>query len=143
MVDERDRAILDELKRDGRASVRTLAKRLGMRPSTVHQHMKRLKEDGVIRKYTIAVDHAQLGEELVVFMLVSGPSSKYLDRRLLGNHYVHEVFGVTGEYDVMLKLRFPGIQEFNEFVIDFRDTYSDAVTKTVTMIGTIDLKEGG
>jgi len=50
------------------------------------------------------------------------------------------VFGITGEYDMMVKLKFKDVTEFNDFIINFRDENKE-VRKTITMVATVKLKE--
>jgi len=49
------------------------------------------------------------------------------------------VYGITGEYDLILKMKFKGINEFNDFVIKFRDKHK--LGKTLTMVATIKIKD--
>ncbi len=62
-----------------------------------------------------------------------------LDQTFFKNKYIKEAFGITGEYDLLLKLKFKDVEEFNDFVIEFRKKHP--VAKTITMVGTITLKE--
>ncbi len=140
-VDEKDRAIIAMLKSDGRATMREIAKAVGMRPSTVHDRIKRMQERGVIKRFTIKVDDELLGDKLVVFMLVSGTADRYLSDDFFEHPAVRAIYGITGEYDLLIKLKFDTMRSFNRFVISFRERYSDHINKTVTMVQTTSLKE--
>jgi DNA-binding Lrp family transcriptional regulator len=100
-----------------------------------------LIQDGVIEKFTIKLNPKKLGENLTVFMLISGTLDKYFDGRFMKNEHILEVHGITGEYDLFLKLRFKDMKQFNKFVIDFRERYSRSIVKTITMVETVRLKE--
>jgi len=139
-LDDKDHKIIAQLKQNARASVRDIAKATNLRPSTVHERIKRLRNEKVIEKFTLKLNNEAMGENFIVFMLVSGGSNKYVDDKVLKNKHVKEVFGVTGEYDLMIKLKFKDVVEFNDFVIKFRDENKE-VTKTLTMIATVNLKE--
>lgn len=141
VMDEKNRQILDVLKKDSRTPVREIGKQLSIKPSTVHLRIKKMVESGLIEKFTVKLDNAQAMENFIVFMLVSGKSSQYLHNKFMNNPCVKEVFGITGEYDMMIKMKFAGIEEFNNFILDFRETYADSIEKTVTMISTVTLKE--
>ena len=140
-LDNQDMLILDHLQRDARITVRSLGKRTGIRPSTVHNRIQRLIKTGVISRFTIKIDPEKLGENLTVFMFVAGSLDKYLDDNFLQQKYILEVHGITGEYDLLLKLRFKDMKHFNRFVIDFRERYSDSITKTITMVQAARIKE--
>jgi DNA-binding Lrp family transcriptional regulator len=140
-ITDKERKILKVLKENARATIRQISKRTGIRPSTVHQRLSKMIQNGVIRRFTIDVDEALLGINLTVFMLVSGSLDKYLDKEIIGDQNLVEVSGITGEYDLLLKLKFKSMAEFNDFVIRFRERYSDNIQNTVTMVQTINLKD--
>jgi len=140
-LDSRDRAILTHLDRDGRASVRTIAQAVDLPPSTVHARMARLERQGVIRNYSVEVEPERMGLGFVAFILVSGTAERYLEAEFLAQPEVEEVAGITGEYDLMLKVRLPSLGDFNAFLMDFRDRYDAYLNKTITMVRTANLKE--
>lgn len=140
-LDDKDRKILEILESNSRTSIREIAKITGYRPSTVHQRIKRLKEEGVIQKFTVKLDDEKLNRNLVVFMLISGAMDKYLDDKAMKDPCIREIHGITGEYDLLMKLKFRDMKEFNKFIIEFRDKYSDSIAKTITMVQTVSLKE--
>jgi DNA-binding Lrp family transcriptional regulator len=139
-IDDSDRRLLDALRSNGRASLKQLAGETGMRPTTVYNRMRKLARTGVIERYTIRVNPDAVGEAFVAFVLVSGLPERFTDDWLLRNRHVAEVYGVTGEYDLLMKLRFLGKDEFNDFIMDFRDRYRRSITRTVSMIETTTIK---
>lgn len=73
-------------------------------------------------------------------MLVLGEPTKYVGDTLLSHPNIKEVFGVTGEYDLLFKLKFKDVVAFNDFVINFRKE-NKGIQKTLTMVCTATLKE--
>ena len=71
-------------------------------------------------------------------MLIKTKPSALLDK-LIHDKHVKEFFGITGEYDLLLKLKFKDVDEFNDFVIKFRK--EQAIQTTLTMVVTADIKE--
>ncbi len=140
-LDERDRAILKYLHLQGRASVRTIARSVGLPPSTVHARMARLERQGVVTNYSVNLEPQRLGLGFVAFILVSGTAERYLEEEFLARPEVEEVAGITGEYDLLLKVRLPSLEDFNTFLMDFRDRYDAYLDKTITMVRTANLKE--
>ncbi len=136
-IDNKDNKIIEELKRDSRSSIRDIAKKTSIRPSTVHQRITKLKENGIIEKFTVKLNNKLVEENFIVFMFVN--TEENLDQTFFKNKYIKEAFGITGEYDLLLKLKFKDVEEFNDFVIEFRKKHP--VAKTITMVGTITLKE--
>ena len=70
-LDATDRAILNELQADGRASHAELAARVGLSTSACHRRVRRLEADGVIAGYVMIVDTEAIGRDLDVFVEVS------------------------------------------------------------------------
>ena len=139
-LDNKDAKIIEILKEDSRLPIREIAKRTRIRPSTVHQRIQKLIENNVIKKFTVKLDNKLVNENFIVFMLVKGTTTDYIDAKTLHSSNVKEVFGVTGEYDMLIKLKFSGVDDFNKFIIDFRKDKKE-IQSTMTMVVTADLKE--
>lgn len=137
MLDNKDIKIIEQLKQDSRASVRDIAASTNLRPSTVHLRIRKLVKDGVIEKFTVKLNNEKVQEDFIVFVLLR--SEKEIDNKIFKNNAVKEVFGVTGEYDLIVKLKFPSINEFNDFIIKFRK--ENELTRTLTMVSTAVIKE--
>ncbi|MBW2984178.1 Lrp/AsnC family transcriptional regulator [Candidatus Woesearchaeota archaeon] len=138
-LDKKDLAIINILKTDARLSIRDIAKKTNIRPSTVHQRITKLRKDGVIEKFTVKLNNSAVGENFIVFMMIKTKPDVILDNKVISNKHVKEVFGTTGEYDLLLKLKFRDVQEFNDFIIKFRK--EQQVVTTLTMVATANIKE--
>jgi DNA-binding Lrp family transcriptional regulator len=139
-LDEKDEKIIRILKGNSRVPIREISKKTKIRPSTVHQRISKLISSGVIEKFTIKLNNKSVNENFIVFILVKGGTTEYIDNKILNNSHVKEVFGVTGEYDLMIKLKFENVENFHEFVLNFRKQKSE-IHSTMTMIVTANLKE--
>lgn len=137
MADKKDMAIIEELRKNSRQPVRDIAKKIKQRPSTVHMRLKKLVSEGVIERFTLKLSNKKSGENFIVFILVS--TVKNIPDSFFMNNHIKEVFGITGEYDLIMKCKFQDIDEFNKFVLAFRDY--PQINKTLTMVGTLTLKE--
>lgn len=136
-MDKKDETIIRELKKDGRTSIRDIAKATNIRPSTVHQRILKLKETGLIEKFTVKLNNKLAEENFIVFMFVATEGD--IPNKVFDDKPVKEVFGITGEYDLLLKLKFKDVEEFNRYVLEFRK--KTGIKKTITMVGTVTLKE--
>jgi DNA-binding Lrp family transcriptional regulator len=136
-LDQKDHLIIKVLRENSRGSVRDIAKSTKLRPSTVHQRLTKLQKNGVIEKFTLKVNNKAMGENFIVFVLVT--TSKDIDDKVFADYHIKEAFGVTGEYDLMLKVKFKDVEEFNDFIINFRK--NNHLRKTLTMVVTTDIKE--
>ncbi len=139
-LDEKDWKIIETLRQDSRQPVREIAKKTKIRPSTIHQRIQSLLKEKAIEKFTVKLNNKLVGENFIVFMLVKGSTTEYIDSKFLNDIHVKEVFGITGEYDMLVKLKFENVEEFNKFVIDFRKNKKE-IQSTLTMVVTANLKE--
>ena len=139
-LDNKDNKIIGILKEDSREPIKIIAKKTGIRPSTVHQRIQKLIKCRVIEKFTIKLNNKAIGENFIAFLLIKGTTSDYINNKFLNTKNVKEVFGVTGEYDVMVKLKFEDVEEFNDFIISFRKEMK-GVGATLTMVVTANIKE--
>ena len=138
-LDSKDMEILEALKQDSRKPIKELSKITGIRPSTIHQRKQKLIENKIIEKFTVKLNNKEVGENFIVLMLVKGKATDYIDSKIINNNHVKEVFGVTGEYDLLMKLKFSDINDFNNFILDFRKNKN--IQTTLTMVATANLKE--
>ena len=139
-LDQKDNKIIETLKQDSREPIREISKKTKIRPSTVHQRIQKLLESGVIEKFTIKLNNKLVGENFIVFMLVKGGTTEYIDNKILHDFHVKEVFGITGEYDLLIKLKFEDVEEFHNFILNFRKDKRE-IQSTMTMVVTTNLKE--
>ena len=137
MMQEKDFKIIDVLKENSRLAIRDIAKKTGLRPSTVHDRITKLSKDNIIERFTVKLNNKEVGENFIIFMFLT--TSNDLEASFFNNKHIKEVFGVTGEYDLILKLKFRDIEQFNKFIIGLRKNKD--IKKTQTMIATIDIKE--
>ncbi len=138
-LDKKDLAIVEYLKENCRYSIRDIAKRTGIRPSTVHQRINQLQKRDVIEKFTVKLNNKEVNEGFIVFLLIKTKPSASIDETIISSKHVKEVFGITGEYDLLLKLKFKDIEQFNSFILKFRK--EQKVVTTLTSIATLTLKE--
>ena len=136
-LQDKDRKIIDLLRDDARATIRDIAKRTSLRPSTVHQRMQKMEKEGVIEKFTVKLDNDKVGENFIVFVMIK--TSKDVDAGAFKDGRIREVFGVTGGFDLMIKCKFRDIVDFNDFIIKFRK--KEGIEATETLVSTVTVKE--
>ncbi|MBS1267278.1 MAG: putative HTH-type transcriptional regulator [Candidatus Woesearchaeota archaeon] len=136
-MDNKDWKIINELKQNSRATIRGIAKRTKIRPSTVHSRMKKLKQENIIEKYTIKLNNKKTGQGFIVWVWIK--TNGEIRDSIFNNEIVKEVFGITGEYDLVMKLKCRNIEAFNKFIHKFRQLRG--VQSTLTMVATSAIKE--
>ena len=136
-LDSKDYKIIEALKKNSRLSIRDIAKKTRIRPSTVHKRIQRLVKNKIIEKFTLKLNNEAVGENFIVFMYLT--TKEDLPGSFFQNKHIKEAFGITGEYDLLLKLKFTDIIEFNDFVIKMRK--NKMIAKTITNVATVNIKE--
>ncbi|MBM4237075.1 MAG: Lrp/AsnC family transcriptional regulator [Euryarchaeota archaeon] len=136
MIDDKDRAILSELEKDARRSTKSIAKALGMPRATVHERIRKMCEKGIIRGFTALPDHSKLGEPTSAFILVSflpntSVSQRELAQKIADLEGVREVHLISGEYDILLKVRGRSVEDIGSLVID-KLRQIEGVGRTIT-----------
>ena len=144
MIDEKDRRILDELMQDARKSVVDISNDLGIPRATVQERIQRLKESGVIRKFVAIPDYSRLGRPVTAIILVSfmpgTVSQRELGEQISRLPRMDEVHLITGEWDIMLKVRAESMDELGKMVLD-KLRAMKGVMRTVTCVCFNTLKE--
>jgi len=141
-LDKTDMRILEILQRDGRMSLANIAKEVDKGVSTIHARMKRLKDEGIIQQYTAVLDPVKLGRPTLGIILVTVRyrvpgrkgviSQREFCEEIAQHPLVQEVHVLSGEFDVLLKIRTKDVQEMNSFIVDtLREM--PAVERTLTM----------
>ena len=136
-MDKKDYLIIKELRENSRISIKKIAKKTKIRPSTVHQRIHKLIRNETIEKFTVKLNNKKVEENFIVFVLIK--TNTEIKKDLFDKYNVKEVFGVTGQYDLILKLKFKDVENFNDFILDLRKV--PGIKETLTMVSTKTIKE--
>jgi len=137
-MDEKDIEIIEKLKDDASKSINAIAKEIGLPRSTVYDKIKRLREDGVIKKFTIVPDYSKLGTPVTAFILAKYIHSKRDTQRKVAEEIaklpgVYEVHLISGQWDILIKARGESIEDIGRLTIDFlgeMDSIGERITCT-------------
>lgn len=143
-IDKKDEKILEILKEMGDLTVRQIASRTLLPITTVHNRIKRLKKAGIIKRFTIEIDHKKVGKALAAYVLVK-VDSKYLKgfrrtqhdlaRDLKSLAFVEKADIVTGTIDMVLLIRVKDVEELDRIIIDkLRDIQGIESTETLVIL---------
>ncbi|MHA1614103.1 MAG: Lrp/AsnC family transcriptional regulator [Candidatus Thorarchaeota archaeon] len=141
-IDETDLELLRLLQINSKMKISELAKEVGKGIATVHSRMKVLKQKGIIKRYAAILEPKKVGRETLAFILVTvryrvpGRKGVVSQREFCKEIAVHPlvqgVHVISGDYDVLLKVRARNIDEMNRFIVDFLRELPQ-VDKTHTM----------
>lgn len=100
-IDECDRQILSEMRKNCRRSYRELGKALDLSPATIIERVKRLERNGYILGYSANLDFLRLGYEFmgVVKITISHGALLEVQKKISRLEGVAAVYDVTGDYD--------------------------------------------
>nr|WP_277342802.1 Lrp/AsnC family transcriptional regulator [Thermococcus sp. MV5] len=119
-LDNIDKMILRFLQENGRMSYSEVARRTGVPESTVRLRVKRLMEEGVIRKFAALINPFKAGYTIVAFIAVDVEPSK-IKRAVeeLSKLPEVDVLGIaTGAHDILMQVTVRDLQELENFLIE-------------------------
>jgi len=100
-------------------------------------------DKGIIKSFTIIPDYEQIGLSSKVFIFVSflhntDVSQRELARRIAKLQGIYEVHIISGEYDLLLKVRGKSLEEIGKLVVDkLRELKGVGRTLTCACFGTV------
>lgn len=123
MFDEKDKKIIEELKKNSRNSTKNIAKNIKIPRVTTHDRIQKMIEKGIIKKFTVNIDYKKIGLPTEAFIFVSFQSGLDISQRELAKRIskitgVNEVHIISGEYDLLLKVRGESLENIGELVVD-------------------------
>ncbi len=142
IIDEKDLRVLEELKQNSKRTTQQLAKKLNIPITTIHNRIKKMEKQGLIKGYTVMLDHKKLDKPILSYILVTAVSMLPTGKKILQEDVaqsikklpvVEEVSIMTGGTDILIKARLKDVDELNDFLIK-KLRRIDGVDKTQTMI---------
>jgi len=119
-MDEMDRRILRILQADSSVSASDVAREVGLSASPCWKRIKRMQDDGIIKRQTAVLDGGRLGFGLTVFVSIKTGehSSRWLEEfsgKITAMPEVMELHRMAGDVDYMLKVVVRDMETFDEF----------------------------
>jgi Lrp/AsnC family leucine-responsive transcriptional regulator len=127
-LDEKDTAILALIQANSKLTTKQIAKKISAPITTVFAKTKRMEELGIIREYRAIVAPEKLGSGTAAFILASVSYRAKADdvpisQRVVAEEIarfveVQEVHIITGDWDLLIKLRAESVESIGKFVVD-------------------------
>ncbi|NHU86023.1 Lrp/AsnC family transcriptional regulator [Kocuria sp. JC486] len=119
-LDEVDRQLLDELARDGRQSITTLAGAVHISRAQAYERVARLRDGGILKGFTTVVDppRAGLGTSAYLTVKLKQNSWRELEQALDAVPAVEHVALVGGQFDVVVLVRARDSRELRDVVFE-------------------------
>ena len=127
-LDEKDTAILALLQENSNLTAKQVSKKINAPITTVFAKINRMEELGVIKEYRAIVAPEKLGSGTAAFILASvsyrakaddAPvSQRTVSEEIAKFPEVQEVHIITGDWDLLIKLRAENVDAIGKFVVD-------------------------
>lgn len=112
-LDETDKKIITALEKDARVSYTDLSKELKLSDVAVRKRIDRLMKEGIIKKFSVEIDHKKLNRPFHAFLLVKCTPTEANDIRdsikQAGN--IIRLHSILGPYDLLLEVFCKDIEE--------------------------------
>jgi len=139
---EKDTKILEKLRENSKYAISEVSELTGIPATTVHNRIKKMEKQGIIKKYTLELNHNILGNALTAYLLIH--TTTMLANGLKINQEdtakeIKEIKGIetveqlAGNGDILAKVRIKDTTELNELVMQ-NIRKIDGVDKTQTMV---------
>ncbi len=112
-MDSLDLQLIGLLRADARASVATLAKKLGVSRGTVTNRLAKLEAEGVVTGYTVRLRPDAEPNQITAWMsiTVEGNQTRAVIATLLGEPGVAALHDTNGRWDLLAELRAGNLNE--------------------------------
>ena len=136
-LDPTDLRLLDALQKDAAQRLEDLARLVQLAPSSVHDRIRRLEKDGIIRRWTVELDAPALGLGVLAYVGIRAttPCSELL-HALEAIPAIEECHSVAGELSMLLKVRAPDTPSLLELSERLRQIPGIEQTETTIVLKT-------
>jgi Lrp/AsnC family leucine-responsive transcriptional regulator len=127
-LDEKDLAILSLIQENNKLTAKKIAKQINAPITTVFAKIKRMEELGVIKEQRAILSPEKLDLGTTAFLLASvsyrikiddSPiSQRTVAEEIAKLQEVQEVHIITGDWDLLVKLRAKSVDAIGKFVVD-------------------------
>lgn len=122
-LDETDKALLMHLQNDAKLTTKELAGRLNLSPTPVYERIRKLENEGVIKKYVALVDREKIGKDLMILCNIrlkehEKEAGAMFVQEIVKMPEVIECLNVSGDYDFIIKVVVSDMREYQSFVMN-------------------------
>ena len=117
-MDVTDKKILSLLSENARASISSISKKTGIPNSTVSNRIHKLEEKDIIEQYTTIINPEKIGINVTAVIIIQTETEKHekVEIELPKLERVSQVYSISGEYDILIKVWTKNLEELNEII---------------------------
>lgn len=137
-MDDLDRAILAQLRKDARTSISSMASDLKVARATVQHRITRLENDGTIVSYTVKVNPGSSPNVVRAIMSIAteGNAAKSVVTRLSSSPNVTAVHSTNGKWDLIADIQADSLEEFDKAINEIREMKEISSSETNLLLST-------
>lgn len=138
-MDKIDYEILACLKENARENATNIGAKINLSTSAVIERIKKFETSGLIKQYTIVVNHRALGEELMAFISVRLEHPQYYENfveLVNNNNSIAECYHMAGDFDFMLKVIVKAGQHLEDILNYIKSIDGVSLTRTSVVLST-------
>ncbi|WP_071907791.1 Lrp/AsnC family transcriptional regulator [Methanobacterium congolense] len=141
-MDDTDMEILRSLVENSRITISQMSKEIDIPDATISNRLKKL-EKNAIKQYTLILNPETLGLKVTAIIIIQTESEKHenVEKELSVLEEVSEVYSISGEYDILIKVWAHSIHELNR-IVNSKIRSVDGVEDLTEMIVMERVKEG-
>ncbi|BFO67579.1 Lrp/AsnC family transcriptional regulator [Chryseobacterium sp. S0630] len=122
-LDDKDVQLLRLLQKNAKLTVKELAKEINLSTSPVFERVKRLEQDGFVKRYAAVLDAEKLNRGFTVFcqikLKIHDRSVGYdFVKEILEIEEVAECYNISGDFDFLLKVQVRDMKHYQDFVFN-------------------------
>ena len=120
-LDTKDLAILKILEHDAKKTTQQISREIGVPITTIHNRIKKLESSGIIEKYTVWINWKKLGRGINARLAITVGRDGDQDEicgKLVHHDSVFGAYQVTGDEDIIVKLKVKDIDELHDFIMN-------------------------
>ncbi|WP_455537715.1 Lrp/AsnC family transcriptional regulator [Terrisporobacter sp.] len=124
MLDNTDREIINELKKNSCITMRDLGKKVYLIGQATSTRVIKLEEKGIIKGYTIDVDENKIGNSVHVILNICTENPQHNSYLLFINsqeNYILHNYKVSGDCCYILECKFPSNKVLDKFLIELNN----------------------
>ncbi|EFK35160.1 Leucine-responsive regulatory protein [Chryseobacterium gleum] len=122
-LDDKDLQLLRLLQKNAKLTVKELAKEVNLSASPVFERVKRLEQEGFVKRYAAVLDAEKLNRGFTVFcqikLKIHDRSVGYdFVKEILEIEEVAECYNISGDFDFLLKVQVRDMKHYQDFVFN-------------------------
>jgi len=143
-LDTKDLKVLEILKENAKLTTSQISKKINIPITTVHNRIRKLEKQGIIKKFTVELDYKKLDRGLPSYILVTVSYTSSSGKKLVQEEIakkiknldsVEEVAIVAGGTDLIVKVRVKDVDELNNLITKkLRDLEGVETTQTLVVL---------